>query len=469
MEENKNMEENKIFEETNQFESVEPETEQVYEPCSWFTDDFEESFRRAVPRHRSLIPYRPKPKRTYRLLRNPILAAVVSSLLTCCICLAVFSTVYRPENAGGSVLPQSGEAIRAHGYENNIAQMATGMTGGALSIPDIYDLASPAVVSILCKSQSTGYVQSNMSSGSGIIIRRDGYVITNNHVIDGAAEITVTTIAGQNLTAKLVGRDSRTDLAVLKVESESDLPFAELGDSSTLRVGDMALAIGNPLREELAGTLTVGYISAINRAMEIDGKQMTMLQTDAAINPGNSGGALLNMRGQVIGINTAKSTGYDVEGLGFAIPINEAKPIIESIIQHGYVTGRVVIGVKGLSVTEAIAEANNLPVGVYVKEIVADSAAEKAGLRTGDVITACDGQAVTTIDEINKIRDTHKVGETLTMKVVRNGQSLDVKIVLQEEKPEEANQTQQQQQQPQQLPQQQLPQQIPFPFSWFGW
>ncbi len=452
------MEENKNFD-----CMPEQEVEQVDSPCNWFADDFEESFRRAVPRHRSLAPYRPKPKRMRRLFRNPVFAAVISSLITCCICLGVFSAAYRPNVTVGSVLPQPGEAVRARGYDGDVVQIATGTAEGTLSIPDVYDLASPTVVSILCKSQGGGYVQSKMSSGSGIIIRHDGYVITNNHVIDGASEITVTTIAGQNFSAKVVGRDSRTDIAVLKVDNDTALPFAELGDSSTLRVGEMALAIGNPLREELAGTLTVGYISAINRSMVIDGKQMTMLQTDAAINPGNSGGALLNMKGQVIGINTAKSTGYDVEGLGFAIPINEAKPIIESIIQHGYVTGRVVIGLKGQTVTEAIAKANDLPVGVYIKEIVSGSAAEKAGLRTGDVITACDGQAVTTIDEINKIRDSHKVGETLTMQIDRNGQTLTVSVVLQEEKPEDTEQKQTEQEQ------QQQPQQIPFPFSWFGW
>ncbi len=452
------MEENKNFD-----CMPEQEVEQVDSPCNWFADDFEESFRRAVPRHRSLAPYKPKPKRMRRLFRNPVFAAVISSLITCCICLGVFSAAYRPNVTVGSVLPQPGEAVRARGYDGDVVQIATGTAEGTLSIPDVYDLASPTVVSILCKSQGGGYVQSKMSSGSGIIIRHDGYVVTNNHVIDGASEITVTTIAGQNFAAKVIGRDSRTDIAVLKADNDTALPFAELGDSSTLRVGEMALAIGNPLREELAGTLTVGYISAINRSMVIDGKQMTMLQTDAAINPGNSGGALLNMKGQVIGINTAKSTGYDVEGLGFAIPINEAKPIIESIIQHGYVTGRVVIGLKGQTVTEAIAKANDLPVGVYIKEIVSGSAAEKAGLRTGDVITACDGQAVTTIDEINKIRDSHKVGETLTMQIDRNGQTLTVSVVLQEEKPEDTEQKQAEQEQ------QQQPQQIPFPFSWFGW
>ena len=452
------MEENKNFD-----CMPEQEVEQVDSPCNWFADDFEESFRRAVPRHRSLAPYKPKPKRMRRLFRNPVFAAVISSLITCCICLGVFSAAYRPNVTVGSVLPQPGEAVRARGYDGDVVQIATGTAEGTLSIPDVYDLASPTVVSILCKSQGGGYVQSKMSSGSGIIIRHDGYVVTNNHVIDGASEITVTTIAGQNFAAKVIGRDSRTDIAVLKADNDTALPFAELGDSSTLRVGEMALAIGNPLREELAGTLTVGYISAINRSMVIDGKQMTMLQTDAAINPGNSGGALLNMKGQVIGINTAKSTGYDVEGLGFAIPINEAKPIIESIIQHGYVTGRVVIGLKGQTVTEAIAKANDLPVGVYIKEIVSGSAAEKSGLRTGDVITACDGQAVTTIDEINKIRDSHKVGETLTMQIDRNGQTLTVSVVLQEEKPEDTEQKQAEQEQ------QQQPQQIPFPFSWFGW
>lgn len=454
------MEENKFFNNETDCEAQQPES---FSP-EWFADDFEEPFKRAVPRHCSLIPYRPKPKRIRKLLHNPVFAAVLSSLVTCAVCLGIFAASYQP-SAVDSVLPASGEALAMSG-KSDIQQLATGSVNGALGIPEIYELASPAVVSIQCKSQGNGYVQSQLSSGSGIILRQDGYIVTNNHVIDGAAEITVITIAGQNLEAKVVGKDSRTDLAVLKVESETALPFAELGDSSQLRVGEMALAIGNPLREELAGTLTVGYISAINRSMVIDGKQMTMIQTDAAINPGNSGGALLNMRGQVIGINTAKSTGYDVEGLGFAIPVNEAKPIIESIIQNGYVTGRVVIGVQGQSVTEAIAKANNLPVGVYIKTVVSGSAAEKAGLRAGDVITACDGQKVTTIDEINKIRDTHKVGEVMAMQIDRNGQTMKVSVTLQEEKPD-SEEKQQQQEEQQQIPSQQY-QQF-FPFSWFGW
>ena len=178
------MEENKNFD-----CMPEQEVEQVDSPCNWFADDFEESFRRAVPRHRSLAPYKPKPKRMRRLFRNPVFAAVISSLITCCICLGVFSAAYRPNVTVGSVLPQPGEAVRARGYDGDVVQIATGTAEGTLSIPDVYDLASPTVVSILCKSQGGGYVQSKMSSGSGIIIRHDGYVVTNNHVIDGASEI----------------------------------------------------------------------------------------------------------------------------------------------------------------------------------------------------------------------------------------------------------------------------------------
>lgn len=435
-------------------------TEQTPE---WFCDDYQEQVQNSVPKHCSLTIYKPKPKRLRKLFKSPVFAAVVSSLVTCCLCLGIFAAVYQPSPYSGSVLPQSGDAYRARG---EIIKTATNAANGTLGIPEIYDLASPTVVTILCESQSNGYVQSQHSSGSGIILREDGYIVTNNHVVEGAAKVTVNTIAGQSFEAKIIGTDARTDLAVLKVESKTALPFAELGDSSTLRVGEMALAIGNPLREELAGTLTVGYISAINRSMEIDGKQMTMIQTDAAINPGNSGGALLNMYGQVIGINTAKSTGYDVEGLGFAIPINEAKPIIESIIKHGYVTGRVVIGISGLTVTDAIAKANNLPIGVYVQEVLSGSAAEKAGLKTGDVITACDGQKITTIDEVNKIRDTHAVNEIMTMDIVRSGKTMTVHIVLQEEKPSNEPKAAQPQEPSYQQP---YSQQIPFPFSWFGW
>ncbi len=429
----------------------------------WFSDDFEETVRNAVPNDRAISIYKPKQKKTRKFIKSPVFAAVISSLVTCAICLSAFAFAFYPKanTMGGYILPPSNQ------FENSTKPMVNSTQKSEKGIPEVYEKASPSVVSILCMSGSNNYMQSSqaMSSGSGIIVRDDGYIVTNNHVIDGAAKITVTTIAGQTFEAKVVGADARTDLAVLKVESDTKLPYAELGDSSEIRVGELAIAIGNPLREELAGTLTVGYISAINRTMVINGKQMTMIQTDAAINPGNSGGALLNSRGQVIGINTAKSTGYDVEGLGFAIPINEAKPIIETIIVNGYVTGRPLVGLTGRTVTEAVAKANNLPVGVYVVTVTEYGAAERAGIRAGDVIIKCEGEKVTTVDEINEIRDKHKPGDVITFTVNRNGSKIDIPVTLQEEKPvEEVKQTA--------APQQEYGYNYQFPsdfFSWFGW
>ncbi len=433
----------------------------------WYSDDFEQSVKNAVPKARAMSVYTPRVKRSRLFFRQPVVAAVISSLVTCGICLGAFAFTMSRDSAAlpAPVSQSAGETAANAGGENaDIKQTVSTSSAGNLSIPEVYDKASPAVVSILSTLQSGGYIQSQgtMSSGSGIIIRSDGYIVTNNHVVEGAASIKVQTIAGQSFDATVVGTDSRTDLAVLKVESDQALPYAELGDSSDIRVGDMALAIGNPLKEELAGTLTVGYISAINRSMVIDGKQMTMLQTDAAINPGNSGGALLNMKGQVIGINTAKSTGYDVEGLGFAIPINEAKPVIQSIMENGYVTGRPLVGIGGQTITEAIAKANNLPIGVYVRTVTAFGAAERAGIQVGDVIVEFDGQKIKTIDDINEIRDTHKVGDTIKVKLNRAGKTVETDLTLLEEKPE----TQQSQTEQNQQPQQQIPSDF---FNWFNW
>jgi len=425
----------------------------------WFSDDFENTVRNAVPNDKAISIYKPKEKKFRKFLKSPFFAATISSIITCALCLSAFAFIIKPiaKKNEQSVLPSTPKDF--------VKTVVNPITEGEMGIPDVYDKASPSVVSILCKSQGS-YIMSSeaMSSGSGIIIRSDGYIVTNNHVIEGASSITVTTIAGQTFDAKVVGADARTDLAVLKVESDTELVYAELGDSSEIRVGELAIAIGNPLREELAGTLTVGYISAINRTMVIDGKQLTMIQTDAAINPGNSGGALLNSRGQVIGINTAKSTGYDVEGLGFAIPINEAKPIIETIITNGYVTGRPIIGLVGRTITEAAAKANDLPIGVYVVEVTEYGAAERAGVRAGDVITHCEGQEITTIDEINEIKDQHKPGEVITFKINRNGTVIDVDVTLQEEKPTETKAPTEQETIPG------YEYQIPSDFfPWFGW
>ena len=386
----------------------------------------------------ALSIYKPKVKKVRH--KGTLLVAVISSVITAVICCSVFTFVVLNMNTtvkNQNVPTGSKLSVSKNNGNNSVTQTVVSDTGMTLmSVPDIYNTVSPAVVSVLCTAQG-GYGNAATSSGSGVILTADGYIATNNHVIDGASIITVKTIAGQSFDATVVGKDERTDLAVLKVSAQQELPYAEIGDSSSLRVGDMALAIGNPLREELVSTLTVGYISAIDRTMVIDQRQMTMIQTDAAINPGNSGGALINMYGQVIGITTAKSTGYDVEGLGFAIPMNEAVPVIESIIQNGYVTGRPLVGITGIDITEAISEANDIPRGVYVNSVIEGGAADNAGIKKGDIIIKCDGKEVKSVDDINEIRDDHMVGDKIEFVVSRNGKEIKCIVKLQEEKPSE--------------------------------
>lgn len=318
----------------------------------------------------------------------------------------------------------------------------------ALSTPEIVDKVGPAVVGIINKATLSNYgnyfggvfgnqqqeQEVEQSSGSGVVISADGYIVTNNHVVEGAQELVVILNTGDEYTAKLIGTDSKTDLAVLKIEA-SELTYATLGDSSDLRVGDTAIAIGNPLGQEFAGTTTQGIISGLNRTVTVDNKQLTLIQTDAAINPGNSGGALVNAYGELIGINTAKISSSSLEGLGFAIPIDEAKPIISELIDNGYVTGRPVIGIGGRAVTEQDARAYNLKVGVYVSSMTADSPAYMAGVKIGDIIVECNGKAVETVDDINQIKNQFAPGDKLKIKVYRQGAYKDITLVLGEEVP----------------------------------
>jgi len=260
-------------------------------------------------------------------------------------------------------------------------------------------------------------------SGSGIIISEDGYIVTNQHVIADASEITVILNTGDEYTATIIGSDSKSDLAVLKIDAKG-LTAAVLGDSSQVEVGDLAVAIGNPLGQELAGSVTAGVISALNRKMTVDNRSYTLLQTDAAINPGNSGGALVNQYGEVIGINSIKMSVTGVEGIGFAIAISEAKPIIDDLMNEGYVSGRSLIGV-------ILTESKN---GLTVYSVTPGSGAEKAGIKEGDLIVKAEGQVVTTSEAINKIRDTKKPGEYITLTVIRNGELTDIKVQLTEDK-----------------------------------
>lgn len=305
-----------------------------------------------------------------------------------------------------------------------------------MSTVDIATNVGPAVVGISTSTQYMsffGQVYDQEGSGSGIILSSDGYIVTNHHVIDGAKDISVTLNTGDEYPASLVGADAKTDLAVIKI-SASDLTVATLGDSSACSAGELAVAIGNPLGQELAGTVTVGVISAVNRTIQTDdGTQVGLLQTDAAINPGNSGGALVNGYGEVIGINTMKFSGSGVEGIGFAIPINTAKPIIADLISNGYVKGRPLIGISIREISPELAAVNDMPAGLYVAEVSKGSAADKAGIKKGDIIVAVQDKIVESTKEINDIRDKYSAGDTIKIEVSRDGQTMQFNVVLQED------------------------------------
>ena len=278
--------------------------------------------------------------------------------------------------------------------------------------------------------------------GSGIIVRKDGYILTNYHVIEssyqdgqqnGKVDVYLPNNSKKPISAKIVGGDSRTDLAVIKIDQDN-LPVAELGDSSQIKAGELAVAIGNPLGMEFAGSVTAGVISAVNRSIEVDGKTLNLVQTDAAINPGNSGGALVNSEGKVIGVNTIKLSSTGVEGLGFAIPINEVKPVMEQLIKYTYVKGRPQIGIGGVDIDEKTSQQYDLPVGVYVKQVSQFSGAERAGIQVGDVITEFGGKQVKSIEEINDIKKGYKVGDSVKVVIVREGEKKTLILKLTEER-----------------------------------
>lgn len=309
--------------------------------------------------------------------------------------------------------------------------------GSEMSVEQVAALNQQSVVEIKTEKVTNSsflqqYVQTG--AGSGVIISEDGYLITNNHVIDGASTIQVRTSDGTTYDAVLVGTDSKTDVAVLKINASGLTPVT-FGDSDNLNVGETAVAIGNPLGE-LGGTVTNGIISAKDRSITLDNQQMTLLQTNAAINPGNSGGGLFNSRGELIGMVVAKSSGSDVEGLGFAIPSNLVSKIAQELIANGYVTGRPAMGVTVLSIENAQTAmqygVNSL--GVYITDVESGSSAEKAGLQAGDRIISLNNQVVETFADLSVALDNYSVGDTVDIMVSRNGSTVTVSLTLQEKK-----------------------------------
>jgi serine protease Do len=317
----------------------------------------------------------------------------------------------------------------------------------ALSIPEIVEKVSPSVVGISCITSS------GVATGSGIILSEDGYIITNAHVIEDAQSISVVLPSSysdsddssdenseDNLTytAELVGSDEQTDLAVLKID-KTGLTAADIGKSEDVQVGELSIVIGNPLGLDLANSVTAGIISAKDRTITVEDRTMNLIQTDASVNNGNSGGPLINAYGQVIGITSAKVSSSVAEGLGFAIPIDEALPIIQDLMENGYVTGRPSLGITGTDVTSAYSSYYGIPQGFLVASVTEGSGAEAAGIQQNDIIIAINDTMVSSISELNEIKNQFSVGDTVTLTVYRNGKKLDVDVVLGESSGEDSS------------------------------
>ena len=375
----------------------------------------------------------------------PFVSGIIGATLVMGVCFSVPQIKSEILGNGSTTLKDTNSNIDYNNVNLNLVSLSsisdTGVYVAQKVLPSIVGInVEYSVSSIFSRNSSTATAE-----GSGVIISEDGYILTNNHVIDSSSSSSyyevgdaskITVYLYNNDTpyeAKIIGTDAQTDLAVIKID-KTGLTSAELGDSDTVQVGEWCMSIGNPLG--MRSTVCQGSISALNREItDSDGKTYNVLQTDAAINEGNSGGALVNSKGQVIGINTLKASGEGVEGLGFAIPINDTKDIYSDLIQYSKVK-RPYIGITGSDITEDTVKANptfDLKVGAYVRDIDDYSPAEKAGLKIGDIIIEADGQTIESMDDLNKIKNSHQIGDKMTLKIYRNGKKETVELTLAEQ------------------------------------
>jgi len=327
-------------------------------------------------------------------------------------------------------------AVSDGAFDSAFAPVIT-PAGNYLSLPDLFDGTNPAVVAIsteITGRNAFGQQVTRPSSGSGFLITPNGYIVTNDHVIENARNITVLLYDGTALPATLIGRDPASDIAVIKIDV-TNRAYLTFGNSDLVRVGDQVAAIGNPLGE-LANSMTVGWVSALNRDITVDGITRPKIQTDAAVNSGNSGGPLLNLRGEVIGVVNAKSIGANVEGLGFAIPANDARAVAEQLISYGFVRGRAILGI---SINELMqgggfggASGGRI---VQVASVNSGSAAYRAGIRTGDIILSVGGTVVSSFDGLRAILDSLSPGDEVEIRISRNGAEIAVTAVLDEYRP----------------------------------
>ncbi len=351
------------------------------------------------------------------------------------------STSYSKETPNTGTVDQ----VSLSKYSDTAVYSANKILPSIVGIEVTYNVTSSMSSFYGMFNQKTPSTSTATASGSGIIISNDGYILTNNHVVSSSSSTTYYDISeatsvkvklqndDKEYEAKIIGKDSQTDLAVLKIEA-SNLTPAEFADSDSIKVGEFAMAVGNPL--DLGTTITCGVISAVSREVsDSDGNKYTCIQTDAAINSGNSGGALVNSEGKVIGINTMKVSSTGVEGIGFAIPINSTISVTNDLITYNKVR-RPYIGISGRNLDEQTASKNNLTAGIYVVSVEEYSAAEKAGVKAGDIITEFDGNKVLTMEELNNIKNNHAIGDTVSLKLVRNGSEKQLSITLGESKAE---------------------------------
>ena len=380
-------------------------------------------------------------------------------MIVCMVIAIVVSTLL----GAGISMAFGGGGSKEH--DNLSESSLSAATGSKLTVAEIVAKNADAVVEIVVESTGIGiFGQTTLQegAGSGVIVNSDGYIVTNYHVIEGAKTVTVTLHNGDEYKASIIGGDDASDLAVLKINAKN-LTVATLGDSSKVVVGDLAVAIGNPLGQ-LGGTATSGIVSALDRELTIENRTLTLMQTDAAVNPGNSGGGLFNGAGELIGIVESKTSATGIEGLAFAIPINSVKDEIDQLITDGKVQGKPSIGISITDVSESNAQYYNLSEpGVYIAQVTGENA-EKAGFQEGDKIVSFEGDAVKDSNDLIKKVRAHKVGDTVTVVVSRSGQEIKIKTKL-EESTTAANSAKNQQKQEEQQQQQQ--EEIdPFGFGW---
>lgn len=378
-------------------------------------------------------PKAPHTNKSRRPMRNSTAIAIVSAIGISTVLLSG-GAAYAGTRMAQHQMTETPTLIEQAPNNNTNTRPSSNINITAMDVSDVVAKLRPSVVEIATESVSSGnsifgqYI--SQGAGSGVIYSADGYIITNNHVIDGASSITVKTMDGTEYPATLIGTDPQTDIAVIKVDATNLTPAA-IGDSDAIQVGEATIAIGNPLGS-LGGTVTTGIISAVGREITINNETMTLLQTDAAINPGNSGGGLFDVSGNLIGIVNAKNASSEIEGLGFAIPISDVTNVIQELIENGRVTSRPVLNVTLQQVSDAayFGQSSDLEPGVYIVQVVEGGTADRSGLKVGDRILSFDGQEITQSNEVKQILKKHAIGDQVEMVIERDGKQQTVVVDL---------------------------------------